>query len=276
MLQFEATENNHSPADSSEMAKLAASWNTIPGTRHEAAAWVEHVGIMTRMILGDACPMNQHFDCLRDSLRKPHLFASWSDGEWKAFMWSLHMAYRAFMLDTSISPLAYLATDLEARKRPDVKVLPDELGQGSRPQSEWQGARGRDEEQAGRKRPGEATPNSGRAHGQFGNPAADSLAAHLSAMLALAKNRTSKSLKISTLFPTDAEAERVIGPEFLALSIPRGKPPCWRHHIYGACAGNNGCRWAHALKNRPSPQLIESIARRMQQRLNDIVQQHPK
>jgi hypothetical protein len=201
MLQYEATENNHSPADSSEMAKLAASWNTIPGTRHEAAAWVEHVGIMTRMILGDACPMNQHFDWLRDSLRKPHLFANWSD--WKAFMWSLHMAYQAFMLDTSISPLAYLAANLEARKRPDVRVLPEELGQGARPQSDWQGARGQDEEPTWRKRPGETAPNSGRTHGQFGNPAVDSLAAHLSSMLALAKNRTSKSLKISTLLPTD-------------------------------------------------------------------------
>jgi hypothetical protein len=100
MLQFEATESNHSPADASKMAKLSASWNTIPGTRHEAAAWVEHVGIMTRMLLGDACPMNLHFDGLRDSLRKPHLFANWTDSEWKAFMWSLHMAYRAFMIDT--------------------------------------------------------------------------------------------------------------------------------------------------------------------------------
>jgi hypothetical protein len=33
MLQFEATESNHSLADASEMAKLVASWNTIPGTR---------------------------------------------------------------------------------------------------------------------------------------------------------------------------------------------------------------------------------------------------
>jgi hypothetical protein len=73
MLQFESTESNHLPADASEMAKLSASWNTIPGTRHEAAAWVEHVGIMTRMLLGDACPMNLHFDGLQDSFAKTPL-----------------------------------------------------------------------------------------------------------------------------------------------------------------------------------------------------------
>jgi hypothetical protein len=268
MLQFEMTESNHSPADASEMAKLSASWNTIPGTRYETAAWVEHIGIMTRMLLGDACPMNQHFDAVRDSLRKPHLFGTWTDGEWRAFIWSLHMAYRAFMIDTSVAPLAYLAADLEARRRPDVKVLPEELAQTNR------GAY--NDEQAGRKRPAEAPPNAGRSANQIGNPAADSLAAHLASMLALAKPRTSKNLKISTLLPTDGDAERIIGPEFMALSIPRGKPPCWRHHIYGGCAERNNCRWAHGLRNKPSPQLLEGIARRMQQRLNDIIQQHPK
>jgi hypothetical protein len=33
-------------------------------------------------------------------------------------------------------PLAYLAANLEAWKRPDVKVLPEELGQGASPQSD--------------------------------------------------------------------------------------------------------------------------------------------
>lgn len=275
MLQFEATETNHSPADASEMAKLAASWNTIPGTRYEAAAWVEHVGIMTRMLLGDACPLNQHFDALRDSLRKPHLFATWTDSEWRAFMWSLHMAYRAFMLDTSVAPVAYLAADLEARRRPDAKVLPEELCQGTRV-AHAQMMVSAESDQTGRKRAAESPHNPGRPAGQMGNPAADSLAAHLASMLALAKPRTSKSLKISTLMPTDADAERMIGPEFMALSIPRGKPPCWRHHIYGGCFERNNCRWAHGLRSKPSPQLLEAIASRMQQRLTDIIRQHPK
>jgi hypothetical protein len=95
-------------------------------------------------------------------------------------------------------------------------------------------------------------------------------------MLALAKPRTSKILKISVLLPTEGDIERIIGPEFLGLCVPQGKPPCWRHHIYGACRDGNSCRWAHAFRTRPSPQLIEGVARRMQQRLNEIIAQHPK
>jgi hypothetical protein len=243
------------------------------GARHEAAAWVEHVGIMTRMLLGDACPLNQHFDALRDSLRKPHLFATWTDNEWRAFMWSLHMAYWAFMLDTSVTPVAYLVADLEARRCPDAKVLPEELCQGTQV-AHAQMPVFTESEQAGRKRSAEAPQNPGRSAGQ--NPAADSLAAHLASMLALAKPRTSKTLKISTLMPMDADAERMIRPEFMALSIRWGKPLCWRHHIYGGCFERNNCRWAHGLRNKPSPQLLEGIAHWMQQRLNDIIQQHPK
>jgi hypothetical protein len=126
MLHFESTEGNHLPADALEMARLSATGGTIPASRAEAQAWLDHAGIMTKMIMGDACPMNQYMDAIRSCLRKPHLFVGWSDSEWKAFVWSSHMAYRAFMCDTALTLLAQLAADMEARKRPDARVLPDE------------------------------------------------------------------------------------------------------------------------------------------------------
>jgi hypothetical protein len=182
-------------------------------------------------------------------------------------VWASHVAYRAFMCDTMMTPLAQLAADMEARRRPDVRVLPDEFRQIiSAPADEG----------ASRKRANESPPNPPRGGSQFGNPAADSLAAHLSSMLAATKPKTSKILKISVLLPTERDIERIIGPEFLGMCVPRGKPPCWRHHIYGACRDGNSCRWAHAFRSGPSPQMIEGIARRMQQRLEDIISQHPK
>jgi hypothetical protein len=267
MLHFESTEGNHMPSDALEMANLSATGSTIPGSRAEAQAWLDHAGIMTKMIMGDACPLNRYLDVIRSCLRKPHLFVGWADLEWKAFVWSGHMAYRAFMCDTSITPLAQLAADMEARKRPDVRVLPDECRLITLFHSD---------EPAGRKRPGDGPPGPNRNPPQFGNPAAESLAAHLTSMIALAKPKTSKDLKISVLLPTDGDIDRIIGPEFLGLCVPRGKPPCWRHHIYGACREGNGCRYAHALRTKPSPQLLDGITRRMQQRLHDIVAQHPK
>jgi hypothetical protein len=67
-------------------------------------------------------------------------------------MWSRNMVYWAFMLDTTIAPLASLAANLEACRRLDFKVLPEEMGQMTWFQSE---------EQAGRKCQGEATQNPG-------------------------------------------------------------------------------------------------------------------
>jgi hypothetical protein len=267
MLHFESTESNHLPTDASEMATLSTTGTSIPGTRAETQAWIDHVGIMTRMIMGDACPLNRALDVIRACLRKPHLFAGWSETEWKAFVWAGHVAYRAFMSDMAMTPLAQLASDLEARRRPDVRVLPDEFRQ--RPPAQV-------DEGSRQKRPSEPQPNPPRVAGRFGNPAADSLAANLSSMLALAKPRTTKILKISVLLPTEGDIERIIGPEFLAMCVPRGKPPCWRHHIYGACRDGDSCRWAHAFRSQSSPQMIEGIARRMQQRLDDIIAQHPK
>jgi hypothetical protein len=75
MLHFESTKGNHLPADALEMAKLSATGGTIPGSRAEAQAWLDHTGIMTKMIMGDACPLNQYLDVIRSCLRKPHLFA---------------------------------------------------------------------------------------------------------------------------------------------------------------------------------------------------------
>jgi hypothetical protein len=267
MLHFESTEGNHLPADAREMATLSATGGTVPGTRAETQAWLDHVGIMTKMLMGDACPVNRGLDVIRVCLRKPHLFAGWTETEWKAFVWACHMAYRAFMYDATLAPLVQVAADMEARKRPDVRILPEELRHRAPMNMD---------DQSGRKRQGETQSPPARSTGQFGNPAADSLAAHLSSMLALAKPKTSKILKISVLLPTESDIERIIGPEFLGLCVPQGKPPCWRHHIYGACRDGNSCRWAHAFRTRPSPQLIEGVARRMQQRLSEIIAQHPK
>jgi hypothetical protein len=226
MLHFESMEGDHMPTDALEMAKLSATGSTIPGSRAEAQAWLDHAGIMTKMIMGDACLLNWYLDTIRSCLWKPHLFVGWSEAEWRAFVWSGHMAYRAFMCDTTITPLAQLAGDMEARKRPDVQVLPDKCRMGAPTHLE---------DHTGRKRASDGPLGPGRNPAPFGNPAADSLAAHLSSMLSLAKPKTSKDLKISFLLPTDGDIDHIIGPEFLGLCVPRRKPLWWRHHIYGVC-----------------------------------------
>jgi hypothetical protein len=120
MLQLESTESNHLPADASEMAKLSATGGAIPGTRAEAQAWFDHAGIMTKMIMGDACPLNRPLDGIRACLRKPHMFVGWTDTEWRALVWSSHVAFRAFMVDTAMAPLNQIAADRETRRRPDI------------------------------------------------------------------------------------------------------------------------------------------------------------
>jgi hypothetical protein len=57
MLHFKNTESNHLTAEASEMANLSATGDAIPGIRAEMQAWMDHVGITTKMLMGDACPM---------------------------------------------------------------------------------------------------------------------------------------------------------------------------------------------------------------------------
>jgi hypothetical protein len=114
MLHFESTEGNHLPADACEMANLSTTGDTIPGTCAETQAWMDHVGIMTKMLMGDACPLDRGLDEIRVCLQKPHLFARWLEADWKAFVWASHMAYQAFMYNAALAPLVQVAADMEA------------------------------------------------------------------------------------------------------------------------------------------------------------------
>jgi hypothetical protein len=79
MMQFESMEENHGPADAAAVAKLAAYWNSVPGTRQEAFTWVEHVWAMTKMMLGDECEANQYLPHLGSNLCQSGPFAVWSE-----------------------------------------------------------------------------------------------------------------------------------------------------------------------------------------------------
>jgi hypothetical protein len=158
---LESTETNHLPADASEMAKLSATGGTIPGTHAEAQAWLDHAGIMTKMLMGDACPINQPLDMVRACLRRPHMFAGRTDTEWKVLIWASHVAFCTFMVDTAMAPLTQVATDLETRRRPDARILPDEFRSSFAAQGEDHG---------GRKRPSDTQGALARNPSQFGNP----------------------------------------------------------------------------------------------------------
>jgi hypothetical protein len=56
------------------MFKLAAMWNTIPGSQQETLSWVEHVAMMTKMIPGDACPINEYLLQLHLQLKHALMF----------------------------------------------------------------------------------------------------------------------------------------------------------------------------------------------------------
>jgi hypothetical protein len=112
MLQFEATKGNHSPVEAAEMAKLSVLWSSMPGNRHETVEWVEHVSLMTEMIVGEACPVNPYLNRILFNLGRPQLFVGWMEGDWKALIWSLHVAHQTFMAEQSIHPLSFLSSEI--------------------------------------------------------------------------------------------------------------------------------------------------------------------
>jgi hypothetical protein len=272
MVQFESTEHNHGPIEAAAMAKLTATWNTVPGTRQEAHAWVEHVGAMTIMMFGATCPANPPLAQLRTNLLRPGIFVGWTESNWKAFIWALHVAYRAFMQDVAVHPLSCLSSDIEARKRPDPALLPDALLRPAAvlamPNDSPANAG------AGRKRQADINNNHGPPRHQGPNAAPGDLSAHLRSMLAIAKPKTSKHLIVKDLFPDYATTDRILGAEFLALVIPPGQHPCLRHHIYGNCSTQR-CSRGHQLRAKPSPQLLDAIAGRVQTQLDSIIRQYP-
>jgi hypothetical protein len=107
MLQFEATKGNHGPVKAAEMAKLLVPWSSMPGNQHETVEWAEHVSLMTEMVLGEACPVNQYLNRILFNLRQPQLFVGWMEGDWKGLIWSLHLAYWTFMAELSIHPCPF-------------------------------------------------------------------------------------------------------------------------------------------------------------------------
>jgi hypothetical protein len=137
MLHFETTESNHLPTDALEMATLSTTGTSILGTCAETQAWIDHVGIMTRMIMGDACPLNRALDAIRACLQKPHLFPGWSETEWKAFVWASHVAYRAFMCDMAMTPLAQIAADLDRRIPPEMEADRNDRANRNLTRLEW-------------------------------------------------------------------------------------------------------------------------------------------
>jgi hypothetical protein len=77
MKTFEDTTTNHGPEHTSEMAKLAATFNGVPSNRQETSSWVKHIAVMTIMILGNMCPLNPHLDRLVTTLAQAKLFVGW-------------------------------------------------------------------------------------------------------------------------------------------------------------------------------------------------------
>jgi hypothetical protein len=53
--------------------------------------------------------MNQYLARLFHILNRSVYFTGWSETEWKAFIWVLHIAYQAFLADFEIAPLAALS-----------------------------------------------------------------------------------------------------------------------------------------------------------------------
>jgi hypothetical protein len=93
-------------------------------------------------------------------------------------------------------------------------------------------------------------------------------------MLAIAKPKTSKNLNVSDLFPTYEATEHILGAEYLSLVVPPNMPLCLRHHVYGTCSALR-CSRSHLLHTRPSQQLLDAIAGRMQTQLDSIIRQYP-
>jgi hypothetical protein len=96
IMNYKESSSNYGPIETVAMAKVAATWNTVPSSWNKAFAWVEHVWAVTAMVFGNACPLNQYLAQLHYFLPCTGWYKCWTATEWRTFVWSLHIAYRAW------------------------------------------------------------------------------------------------------------------------------------------------------------------------------------
>jgi hypothetical protein len=130
-------------------------------------------------------------------------------------------------------------------------------------------------EVGGSKRQAQSPPDGAPPDRQRRELRTTALGTHLQQVLTNGRNKIGATLRVGLLCPNNEAADRILGPEYLALVSPSDKRPCLKAHLFNACAGKK-CSWAHQTTTAPSKPLMDSISARLQARLDELAVQHPK
>jgi hypothetical protein len=213
-------------------------------------------------------------DKLYHNLNLIELVRNWQDKDWKTFIWTLHIAVRRFMRSGDTSYATYLNHQVQHQLGLNEKNLPPELRRNNppvvSPDSSPQGSDG-----AGTKRPAQSPPDGTPPDRRRNETLTTELGKHVQQTITNGRSKIGVDLRAGNLCPSNDVADRLLGPEYLALVSPSNQRPCLKAHLFNGCS-RKGCKWAHTTSSKPSKPLLDSITTRLQARLDELATQYPK
>lgn len=195
------------------------------------------------------------------------MIAKWTESEWRAFWWRLHLALRRVFTDCGngigSEQLAYLKGIQEKLLRGDkfnIADCPEELRGGQKRDAAQAGlgpekAAGSDDQKK------KATTNK--------PPTSSPIADNFKTLVENAKeaSKDKKRFTLGKVLPKPADYAYVFGEDF--LKVVEGEP-CGHFLLY-RCTRGEQCKFSHALKKQPEKPVIAGAVKRFQEKVDAYV-----
>ena len=262
-LQFERTEENHTPAHAAQMDALNHGPAKYPNTLESFEKWlVCFIGTVSAF-LTITCDLVNPLKKLREKLYNPTLFGGYEARDYQGLAWMTHRSIRKFFKDGNTDMLRRIIADVEAERKHGEDCLPPEMrapppsmvsdtsSSGMSSLTEQSG-QGRDSKRQRREGGGRGAP--------FSHLFLKSLVG--------TEQRTGAPVHGRLLCPDAPSVKKMFGQEFFRL-LPPQSVPCIRYFIFGNCSGNP-CNMCHSLSRPPPQQVLEGLQKRVQNNCDAI------
>ena len=271
-LQFERTEDNHTPAHAAEMDALNHGPAKYPNTLEAFEKWlVCFIGTVSAF-LTVTCDLVNPLRTLREKLYNPILFSGYTAKDYQGLAWMTHRSIRRFFRDGNTDMLRRIIADVEAERKhgedclpPEMRALPPAIISDTSSASGMSSISGSSESdrEAKRQRKEERAPGAPYVH-LFARD-----------LLRAEEARNGERIMGKLLCPDGPALRKLFGDEFLRL-LPPGASPCVRFYIMGGCLARFGCNLCHDTSRAVPQQVLQGIQKRVQERCDVLVRNAAK
>ena len=266
-LQFERTEENHTPAHAAQMDALNHGPAQYPNTLEAFEKWlVCFIGTVSAF-LTVTCDLVMPLKKLREKLYNPTLFGGYAARDYQALAWMTHRAIRRFFREGNTEMLRRIIADIEAERKHGEDCLPPEMRAPPPPPivsdgSSMSGMSGMSS-MSGSSGGSEANREHKRARRDDERPNAAPFVHLFTKHLMKAEKVPGDRVRGRDLAPDGPAIKKLFGEEFLRLLPPRASP-CIRFFILGNCPVRNKCGLCHEMPRPVPSDVLEGLRKRVE------------